>query len=205
VRQQVIQSLSGHQGSAREAVRVPLGELVACSFCGECPPESGQLVSGGRGAYICEHCIRRWYDALSDDVAVGDEDLGATVMTGRVPHDTETARAEIALAFGHALFLSEDRRTVPTVEGGELLGPCLKEAQVRHAALRRQENVITIEDVEFVDEERASISFAIAFEGISTEQRRGRALLVDSRWLMARQTFCELMSLIGVQCPPSTR
>ncbi|HEX3565074.1 MAG TPA: Clp protease N-terminal domain-containing protein [Acidimicrobiales bacterium] len=37
--------------------------LVACSFCGLRPPESGQLVSG-ENAFICEHCIRQWSELL---------------------------------------------------------------------------------------------------------------------------------------------
>jgi hypothetical protein len=37
--------------------------LVACSFCGLRPPESGRLVSG-ESAFICEHCIRQWSGLL---------------------------------------------------------------------------------------------------------------------------------------------
>ena len=67
VRQQVIQLMSGYQGAAPPGtgsplslqVETPSARLVACSFCGKAPPESGQLVSG-TNAFICEHCLRRW-------------------------------------------------------------------------------------------------------------------------------------------------
>lgn len=41
-------------------------KLVACSFCGSEPPESGQLVSG-TDAFICEHCVRRWSAQLESN------------------------------------------------------------------------------------------------------------------------------------------
>ena len=124
------------------------------------------------------------------------------IITGREPVDPDAARAHIAVAFGRALVLSEDRKTVPSVEGGDLLGPYLKEAQERHAGLRRQEGTITIDHIEFVDEEHASVTFAIALEGLSPELLQGVAMVVDSVWKVARSTFCELMALTGVECPP---
>ncbi|HXQ44499.1 MAG TPA: hypothetical protein VN816_07655, partial [Acidimicrobiales bacterium] len=88
-------------------------------------------------------------------------------------------------------------------EGGELLAPCLKDAQERHAALRRKDHTIVTERIEFIDEGRALVWFAPSVEGISTESRRGEAVVVGSAWKMARTTFCELMTSAGVECPPS--
>jgi Clp amino terminal domain, pathogenicity island component/ClpX C4-type zinc finger len=209
VRQQVVRLLSGSQGeqsvgSSDEGPRAArLAGIVACSFCGRRPPETGQLVSGRRGAYVCERCV----DELHTRFAADDEDEAGgdtkpEVITGRVPDDEDGARAEITLAFGHVLVLSEDRRTVPSVEGGELLGPCLKEAHVRHAALRHQDHTVTVERIQFVDETHAAVSFTVALEGVSPEPRTGDALVVDATWKVARSTFCALMSLAGVQCPP---
>ncbi len=123
-------------------------------------------------------------------------------ITGRVPDDEDAARTEITAAFGHVLVLSDDRRTVPSVEGGELLGPCLKEAHVRHAALRRKDDAVAVDGIEFIDETHAAVSFTVSLEGVSPERRTGDALVVDSTWKVARSTFCALMSLAGVQCPP---
>ena len=210
VRQQVVQMLSGYQGKESigqlEGTRLPRrsSSLVACAFCERQPPESGRLVSGRGGAYICEHCISEWSDRLSEEGA-NDETSVATVplmISGHAPADEEGARMEIALAFGHALVLSDDRRTVPSVEGGELLGPCLKEAQERHAGLRRQDGTMIVEDIEFVDETHASVLFVVTLEGIPSEARRGQAVIDDSTWKVARVTFCALMKLAGVECPP---
>jgi hypothetical protein len=198
IRQKVVQLVSGKRGTGEP------GGFVECSFCGRRPPESGQLVSGRDGVYVCEHCVRDLSHRLEADT---DDDRGVVpspvVITGRHPDDEEAAREEIASAFGHALVLSDDRRTVPSVEGGELLGPCLKEAQERHAALRHMDQSVTIDRIQFVDEEHASISFALAAEGLSSEMRQGEALVVDARWKVARATFCDMMHLAGVECPPT--
>jgi hypothetical protein len=204
------------------------GELVECSFCGRRPPESGQLVAGRGGAYVCEHCVGELKERLAADSGKADSEKAdsekadsekadsekadsektvesgprSVVITGRLPVDEEAARMAVSSAFDHALVLSEDRRTVPGVEGGELLGPCLKEAQERHAALRHSHGTVTVDHVQFLDEEHASVMVALALEGVPSTRVRGEALLVDSVWKVSRATFCQLMQLAGVACPP---
>ncbi len=210
VRQQVLLLVSGvagggSPGASDETPGHPrFGGVVACSFCGRRPPETGRLVSGRAGAFVCQRCV----GDLSALLAEQSEDVPGVivppvVITGRAPDDEDVARTAIALAFGHALVLSDDRRTVPSVEGGELLAPCLKEAQERHAALRRRGQTVTIERVQFIDEEHASVWFAPSLEGMPSNRRRGDAVVVDSVWKMARTTFCELMKMAGVECPPT--
>ncbi len=210
VRQQVVALLPEYRGSESGGIPDPAppvsrhGVLVECSFCGRRPPESGQLVSGRGGAHVCEHCVGEFATRLAPD---GDGAGGVTpppvVITGRLPDDEEAARTAITLAFARALVLSEDRRTVPSVEGGELLGPCLKEAQVRHAALRHRSDSVTVDRIQFIDEEHAAVSFTVSLEGVTSDPRNGDALVVDSTWKMARATFCGLMKLAGVDCPPT--
>jgi hypothetical protein len=191
IRHEVVQLLSGHK-------------VIACSLCGRRPPESGQLINSENGAFVCEHCINDLTARLATDSAENGRTSATTVVvTGRVPADQEAARTDIALAFQGVFVLSEDRRTVPCVDGGDRLGPCLKEAQERHAAMRRTDRPVTIESVQFVDEGHAVVSFAVSLEGLSPESRRGSALVVGSSWKVARATFCELMDLAGVRCPPS--
>jgi hypothetical protein len=148
--------------------------------------------------------VRRWHDRFAEGTGDAAPDTSEPeIVTGRTPVAEESARMEIALAFGHVLVLSDDRRTVPSVEGGELLGPCLKEAQVRHASWRRHHGTVTIDSIEFLDETHAAVAFTIALEGIPPDPLRGRALVVDATWKVARHTFCMLMGLAGVDCPPA--
>jgi len=74
VRQQVVKILSGYQsigvvgrGSGEGTGGAELSPLVQCSFCGRRPPESGKLISGRDGAYVCGHCIAEWSEHLGHD------------------------------------------------------------------------------------------------------------------------------------------
>jgi len=209
VRQEVVQLLSGYQSPA---VLEPgwsgrrRGELVACSFCGRRPPDSGRLVSGRAGVFICELCLTELSGRLhgEEDDREDPEEIRRepVVILARSPADVQTAVREVSFAFHDAFILSEDRKTVPSVEGGELLGPCLKEAQERHADLRRKDQSITVEDIEFLDDGHAVVMFTVSLAGRPSMTLRGDAVVVDGHWLMARATFCELMTLAGVECPP---
>jgi len=223
VRQHVIQLLSGYQGKepvGAEAVSMSSrtswsqlslsgsqqSALVECSFCGRQPPESGKLVSG-RDAYICEHCVREWSEHLprgTGHIATGRRfTLNLVPATGPPPADEESARIDIEDAFARLADVSDDGSAVPSVEGGELLGPCLRAARERHAAQRPDDQTHTLEEIVFVDDEHAAVWFTILRDGRPLLSRyRGDAVLVDGTWKVARTTFCELMRLAGVECPP---
>ncbi len=205
LRQQLMQKLVlGYQEAESGALTASSGgRLVECSFCGRRPPASGRLVSGrGGSAYICEHCLQDLTQSLAEP---SDEDrpviVGPVVITGQLPPDEEAARTDITRAFTSVFVLSQDRRTVPNVEGGERLGSCLKEAQERHAALRRKDHAVSVAAIEFVDERHASVSFTLSLEGVPATMLSGEALAIDGVWTVARSTFCALMDLVGVRCP----
>jgi ATP-dependent Clp protease ATP-binding subunit ClpC len=61
----IVSGLAGHADTTAGSVRTT--DPVECSFCTKRPPESGQLVAGRDGAYICEHCIRRWSGSVDNE------------------------------------------------------------------------------------------------------------------------------------------
>jgi hypothetical protein len=74
VRQHVIRLLAEAHGVVPSAVDAGTSRrpgaaglrrtaLVACSFCGLAPPESGQLIAGDN-AFICERCVGQWFGRL---------------------------------------------------------------------------------------------------------------------------------------------
>ena len=74
VRQHVIRLLAEAHGVVPSGVDTGLStrpraagfrrtSLVACSFCGLAPPESGQLIAGDN-AFICERCVGQWFGRL---------------------------------------------------------------------------------------------------------------------------------------------
>ena len=218
VRQQIIQLLSGYRGdnppgsiagaSSLEGARSQ-SQLVACSFCGSRPPESGQLISG-INAFICERCIRRWSRRLETvgpghswrSFASQSPDLP---VTGSSPEDPETARAEIIAAFAGSRTVSDDGQSIPTVEKGETLGPVLVAANQRQAGIVHEtaDVTTTVDEIVFFDANRAAVWISITIDGRTMLQHhRGDALFVEGVWKVARSTFCGLMAMAGVACPP---
>ncbi len=63
---------------------------------------------------------------------------------------------------------------------------------------------INAERTTFVDATHAAVWFSISVEGRTLlSEHRGDAVIVDGSWKMARSTFCRLMGMAGVPCPPS--
>jgi hypothetical protein len=218
VRQEVVELLSGYEGTkpvGPEASTFPFGGgtrrpgLVACSFCGLRPPESGRLVSGDN-AFMCERCVRQWSDRLA--MEEGQVRPVASYVydappAKAAPDDPDAARAEIATAFAGLATLSDDGRSVPMVERGDDLGPVLVAAQEqgRDFAPGRVGIIVTIDEVVFVGTGHAAVWFSISVDGRSLLRRHhGDAVVVDDGWKVARTTFCWLMGMVGVSCPPDT-
>ncbi len=122
------------------------------------------------------------------------------------PKTRTRPRAEITAAFSASGTVSEDGRSVPTVEGGETLGPTLTAARERRRdiAPERADVQITVAEIAFVDATHAAVWFSISVDGrtLLAEEHRGDAVIVAGAWKMARSTFCQLMGMAGVPCPP---
>ncbi len=185
----------------------PRARIAACSFCGRRPPETGQLVSG-TDAFICELCIRHWFDALStggpsQGISASPPQFVLIDSGGPPPEDEDAARAEITAAYLASATTSEDGQSVPSVEMGADLGPTLLQALERNPFPPPAESRIDVDAVAFVDTEHAAVWFTITIDGIPRlSNQRGDAVVVDGAWKMARSTFCALMASAGVACPP---
>ncbi len=60
-----------------------------------------------------------------------------------------------------------------------------------------------VDEITFVDATHAAVWFSVSVDGASVlPNRRGDAVIVDGAWKMARSTFCGLVGLAGVPCPP---
>jgi hypothetical protein len=191
-----------------EATEEQVGSLVSCSFCGRMPPDTGRLVSGA-DAFICEQCLDFWSRQVRQgqprrQVARTIMHYSEVKMTGPPPDDQDAARAAIERAFAEHGTQSEDGRSLPFVEGGHNLGPTVRAAAERHPGVSEGSTVtISIDQVSFVDATHAAVWFSVSVDNVSRlRNHRGDAVVVDGEWKMARSTFCGLMAMAGVQCPP---
>lgn len=119
------------------------------------------------------------------------------------PEDEDAARAEVAAAYAASAKASDDGRSVPSVERGSDPGPTLLQAQERNPFPPTAEVSLDVHQVACLDRAHAAVWFTVTIDGIprlSTQQ--GDAIVVDGAWKMARSTFCALMALAGVDCPP---
>lgn len=130
-----------------------------------------------------------------------------TQAFGPPPEDEEVAREAVEDAYGN-MMNADDTGNVPAVEGGSNLGRCLEEARDRHD-VRVSGNLpaatVTVDMVRFVNDHEARVLFTIKVGAPlkrSFGGRIGRASLIDGKWKVARETFCEFMQMAGVQCPP---
>jgi hypothetical protein len=188
--------------------------LVACSFCGLAPPASGQLIAGDN-AFICERCIEHWSQYMRTatsrvvvPVVRPPESPSEVISTGPPPADVDAARAEIQAAYSAHGTTSEDGTSIPSVERGEDLGPTVAKAKSmarnRGIALDDADVAVVVDEVRFVDAEHAAVWFSISIDGHPMVRlHRGDALVIAGNWKMARTTFCQIMAMGGVPCPPA--
>ena len=158
VRQQMSRLLSAGHDEPDPEMEVQAGSyrrpsfgsrIVACSFCGRTPPESGQLIAGDE-AFICERCLRQWVGRV-DQLRSSQGRRGLTQHQlgppGPQPEDPDAARAEISAVYSNHGTLSEDGQSLPLVEKGEQLGPTLAAAKEQRPDVVAAEVVISIDDL----------------------------------------------------------
>jgi Clp amino terminal domain, pathogenicity island component/ClpX C4-type zinc finger len=220
IRRRVMQHLV--DAGAGEASRDPTHEIsapsstatsakeVACSFCGRAPPESGRIISGS-DAFICESCIRRWYTRLRPRPnTVRPVPASPPLIAppaGFEPEGADQARSEITAAFAASRTSSDDGQAIPAVERGHDLGPTLALANERHRHMIADGSgvLISADEIHFYDRNRALVVFSISIgERLLLGGQHINTLLIGGEWKMARSTFCRLMDLAGIACPPET-
>ena len=118
--------------------------------------------------------------------------------TGPPPDDEESALIDIGLAFQNMGDLTEDGSGLVHVERGGNLGGCAKEINRRFGRMIEDARSSTrIEKVKFLNRSEAVVWFTNVLP-----TREGRAVLVDGEWKVSRATYCSLVAMGGVTCPP---
>jgi hypothetical protein len=121
------------------------------------------------------------------------------VPIGPPPRDVEGSSASIRLLF--TWWGTEDvGEDLDFVQRGEGLGRCLRESRERSPTGRTRG--IVVKELLFLSPSSAVVRFTVATDAGEFGPMEGRALRVETRWLIERATFCNLVARIGVQCPP---
>jgi hypothetical protein len=125
------------------------------------------------------------------------------VPTASPPDDLDAAEAAVRDAFERIVTPSDDGSAVPAVEGGANLGPCLAEAGQRAPGQADAAPTVTVDLVKFLRPDEAVVWFSMERNGQTLLPGiSGRARCIDGRWLVARETFVQIVGSVGVRCPP---
>ena len=220
VRQQVIQLLSGYRRGpadlpstaefgtahlARAGIEIrPAGASATshCSFCGRDLWEVDHYVASPT-ATICADCVSASSEVVDRVASAAESEWGPAYLPPRVfgPEPTDPAAiAEIERAFT-TLFddSATDVARAEALEDGASLLPVLAEARARHPSVGPVQ--VRVERVRFLDERHARARFVILL-GRGGPSFDGEAVAADGRWRVSRDTFCQVMAIAGVRCPP---
>ena len=131
------------------------------------------------------------------------EDLvGQVVPWGPPPEDPEAAEAAVTAAFRDYSDTDETGHHLVNVHVGTGLGDAGAEVGRRYPGKAR----MVVEALKFVSPDEAAVWYTVEIDGrvISpvVVRRSGRAVRVDGRWFVERQTVVDLMVLGGVHPPP---
>jgi hypothetical protein len=147
-------------------------------------------------------------DVLSVLVETADsiESLAARhEPTGPPPDDEDAARQAIEDAFSRAMEVGPDGRTLINVEDGAALADCAELVRQRVGAIAEQVEQV-IDHVKFLNTTTAVVLQTTLVNGRPPTpwlfRHECRAVFVDGRWKVSRDTICELWRPAGVQCPP---
>ena len=94
---------------------------------------------------------------------------------------------------------SDEARAAALEDGPELL-PTLAEARQRVPTVGPVR--VHVQRVRFLDEHHARVGFAILLTGGSGPTFEGAAQATDGVWQVSRDTFCRVVGMAGVRCPP---
>lgn len=176
------------------------GDPRRCSFCGRREDAVDKLVHA-RGTYICDRCVDQAHEAISSAQA-GQTLLRIRPAPGRVT-DRDAAEQAIERAF-ETVFTTEFTlaERCNAIERGANLAAAMEELRARHAAAQNVD--VSVDSVRFLSEDEAEVHFVLYLSpfGRSGLSQSGHAVRVDGEWKVARDTWCRLVGMVGVQCPP---
>ncbi len=124
------------------------------------------------------------------------------VPTGPPPADPEAAEAAVRDAF-EKMFTLDDDGAIPTVQGGSNLGPALSEAGQRAPGASDEPARVEVHHVKLLGPDDAVAWCSILRSGNTLlPSVVGRARRTAGGWLVARETFAQVVAAAGVRCPP---
>jgi hypothetical protein len=172
---------------------------LRCSFCGRRDDAVGHLVRA-RNVYICDRCVAQAHGAIG--AATADQKLLRIRPAPVRIDDREAAEVAIEDAF-EAVFSGERsiEERCRAIDRGDNLGPTMEETRQR-SPYRTLD--VSVDSVRFVSEDEAEVQFTLWLSQFGPQglNQTGHAVRSGDEWKVSRDTWCGLVRMIGVECPP---
>lgn len=172
-----------------------------CSFCGRRDEAVEHLVRARGGTYICDRCVTQAHEAIAS-AAPGEKMLRIRPTPARV---ADRDSAELAIEQAYETLFDQDL-AIPercaAIAGGANLISAMQQVNDRYPA---RDVDVSVDYVRFLSEDEAEVHFVVHLSqfGPSGMARVGHAVLVAGEWKVSRDTWCDLVRMAGVECPPS--
>jgi hypothetical protein len=171
-----------------------------CSFCGRREEAVKHLIRA-RGAYICDRCVAQAHEAVAS-AAPDQKLLRIRPVVGYIA-DRDAAEVAVEQAFQTVFGGGKsDEDVCQAIEQGDNLGPAIEEARQRNPGTRVLD--MSVDYVRFLCEDEAEVQFTLWLSqfGSSGLPQTGHAVKVGDDWKVSRDTWCGLVRMSGVECPP---
>jgi hypothetical protein len=173
------------------------GDPLRCSFCGRRDVDVGHLVRA-RGVYICDGCVAQAQEAIAS-ASPGRKLLRIRPTPGPLA-DRDAAEAAVERAF-ETVFDPEAsvEARCRAIDRGDNLAPAMHELGGRY-----QPADVAVDFVRFLTPTEAEVHFTVFVRqlGPAGLGQAGHAVLVGDEWKVSRDTWCGLVRMAGIECPP---
>ena len=172
------------------------GGPLRCSVCGRREASVEHLVRA-RGVHICDRCVAQASEALAA-AAPGQKVVRIRPASAHVG-DREAAEAAVEEAF-ETVFNGQEpiEERCHAIENGDNLAATFEQARQRKPGAGPLD--VSVDSVRFLSEDEAEVQFTLWLAGFghSGMPRSGHAVRVGDDWKVARDTWCGLIRMVGV-------
>jgi hypothetical protein len=122
--------------------------------------------------------------------------------TGHTPTRDATAEAAITTAFLGWIDAQPHDAVQQYVQGYASIADPLRQGMAQHTSAALTEYTGRVDSVSVVDATHAKVRYTILFSGQPQYERLpGEALKIDGRWVVSRNTVCDLLAKGNIICP----
>jgi hypothetical protein len=175
------------------------GEPLRCSFCGRRDAAVEHLVRA-RGASICDRCVAQAHEVVAS-ASPGQKLLRIRPAPGPADRDAAEAAVERAFetVFNPQTSIEEHCRSI---ENGDNLGSTMEQVRQRYAPYRTMD--VSVDYIRFLGEDEAEVQFTLFVSGFAPSgmHHTGHAVRIGGEWKVSRATWCGLVRMVGIECPP---